>query len=396
MGNCGCLKRNDKEFDDFDDKPIKQAPPAVQENTEQQKTTIQLSSHSVPQRQKIKETVNLRKSHTIEGEKKLNDYTLKQVLGQGTFGKVRLAEKNLQNYAIKILNKSRLKKQREYYTDLNGVVKIKNAFQNVAKEIAIMKKLRHPNIIRLYEIIDSPNSNKMYMVMEYAQNGQLIEWNEDLGQFILTHQDFKLTEEKLRIICRDIIKGLYQMHELGIVHRDLKPQNILFDQKFRAKICDFGVSQIINGDTEYFGTNGTYLFMAPECFQNGLFDRKAADIWALGISIYSFAFLTVPFLAVEIQDIMDLIEQNEIQYPNCRNEFKTFLQKCLNKDPSRRATIKELARDPWLNEGQQIRLQDEIDQKLMMIEVDETEIQEAYSLATFILIKNWVAKLKHQ
>ncbi|CAD8057289.1 unnamed protein product [Paramecium sonneborni] len=394
MGNCGCLKRNDKEFDDFEQKPIKQTP--LQENSELQKPTIQSSSHSVPQRLKIKETVNLRKSHTIEGEKKLNDYILKQVLGQGTFGKVRLAEKNLQNYAIKILNKSRLKKQREYYTDSNGVVKIKNAFQNVAKEIAIMKKLRHPNIIRLYEIIDSPNSNKIYMVMEYAQNGQLIDWNEDLGQFILTNQDFQITQEKLRLICRDIIKGIYQMHELGIVHRDLKPQNILFDQNFRAKICDFGVSQIINGDTEHFGTNGTYLFMAPECFGSGQFDRKAADIWAFGITIYSFAFLKVPFYGVEIQEIMDSIQQNEIEYPDCRIEFQNFLQKCLNKDPNLRASIKELARDPWVNEDQQNRLKDEIEQKFMKIEVDETDIQEAYSLATFILIKNWVAKLKNQ
>ncbi|CAD8150570.1 unnamed protein product [Paramecium pentaurelia] len=394
MGNCGCLKRNDKEFDDLDDQPIDQTP--VQENPDQQKPIIQMSSHSVPLRQKIKETVNLKKSQTIEGEKKLNDYILKQVLGQGTFGKVRLAEKNLQNYAIKILNKSRLKKQREYYTDSNGVVKIKNAFQNVGKEIAIMKKLRHPNIIRLYEIIDSPNSNKMYMVMEYAQNGQLIDWNEDLGQFVITNKDYKITEDNLRIICRDIIKGIYQMHELGIVHRDLKPQNILFDQKFRAKICDFGVSQIINGDTEHFGTNGTYLFMAPECFENGQFDRKAADIWSFGITIYSFAFLQVPFKGFEIQEIMDSIQQNEIEFPNCRIEFQNFLQKCLNKDPNTRATIKELARDPWLNEGQKIRLLDEIEQKFINIQVDEAEIQEAYSLATFILIKNWVAKLKHQ
>ncbi|CAD8055783.1 unnamed protein product [Paramecium sonneborni] len=394
MGNCGCLKRNDKEFDDFEQQPIQQTQ--NQENSEQQKPTIQLSTHSVPQRLKIKETVNLRKSQTIEGEKKLNDYILKQVLGQGTFGKVRLAEKNLQNYAIKILNKSRLKKQREYYTDSNGVVKIKNAFQNVAKEIAIMKKLRHPNIIRLYEIIDSPNSNKMYMVMEYAQNGQLIDWDEDLGQFVLTNQDFQITEDKLRLICRDIIKGIYQMHELGIVHRDLKPQNILFDLKFRAKICDFGVSQIINGDTEHYGTNGTYLFLAPECFENGQFDRKAADIWAFGITIYSFAFLRVPFNGVEIQEIMDSILQNEIQYPNCRMEFQNFLQKCLNKDPNQRASIKELARDPWINEGQQIQLNDEIEQKLINIEVNEVEVQEAYSLATFILIKNWVAKLKNQ
>lgn len=117
----------------------------------------------MPSRLKIKETANIHKAHTAEGFKTLNDYMLLETLGEGSYGKVRLADKNGQKYAVKILNKSKLKKKREFYVDENGANRVKDALENVRKEIAIMKKMRHNNIIRLFEVLDNPDSNKIYM-----------------------------------------------------------------------------------------------------------------------------------------------------------------------------------------------------------------------------------------
>ncbi|CAD8162670.1 unnamed protein product [Paramecium octaurelia] len=350
---------------------------------------------------KVRETVKAVTLKNEEGQKMLNDYVFDEFLGQGAFGKVKLAHKKgdpTQKFAIKILKKSKLKRQREFVKDANGNLVVKDALQDVKKEIAIMKKLRHNNLIQLYEVIDNPTSDKLFMVLEFAEGGQLIEWDDDEGKFYKLNEDEELTEDVLSSLFRDCIKGLAFLHKNKVVHRDLKPQNVLMSGKI-AKIADFGVSQVVGSKNDVLeNTQGTYYFMPPEACNKETakdgYSGRAADIWALGVTFYAFTYLTVPFTGNSIPDILKNISENEIEFPEnfaISDGLKEFIHFILNKDPKKRPTISEIAKHPWINQSS-AQLLDEMDQEEKVMEVSQVDIDNAYSLVSLMKIKSWAQK----
>ncbi|KIY44205.1 kinase-like protein [Fistulina hepatica ATCC 64428] len=186
----------------------------------------------------------------------------------------------------------------------------------IRKEIAIMKKLYHPNVVRLYEVIDDPLKTKIYMVMERLRGGEVL-WTRNDRPI--------LTVEQVRRIMRDVILGIQYLHHQGIIHRDIKPGNLLYsDDRRQVKIADFGVAHfshalrleaagsdslqntdpILLDDTELSKRAGTPPFLAPEVVyeyaEHSTNGRpaitKAIDIWALGVTLYALLFGKLPFV----------------------------------------------------------------------------------------------------
>ena len=149
----------------------------------------------------------------------LNIFFTGKDLGQGTFGKVRVGTHLLteEKVAVKILEKDKISD--------------KSDAERVTREIKILKMLRHPVVVQLYEIIES--EKELYMIMEYARGGELFE-------HIVTHK--RVREKDAARLLRQILSGVEYLHKLRVCHRDLKPENLLMDDYNNIKIVDFGLS----------------------------------------------------------------------------------------------------------------------------------------------------------
>jgi [calcium/calmodulin-dependent protein kinase] kinase len=198
--------------------------------------------------------------------------------------------------AMKIMNKARLKKL--------FIGKNKTVYKLVETEIAIMKKMFHPNVVHLYEIIDDPNSNKLYLIMEYISSGTLAEKIKIAG---------KLPLEQCWSYFRGLIQGLEYCHKVaGIIHRDIKPENLLIGEDGAIHIADFGVSFMIeNGSDEARATFGSAQYMAPEICKGRNYKGKQTDIWAAGITLYYMAVGELPFDAKNRETLSKLIISSE-------------------------------------------------------------------------------------
>jgi len=311
---------------------------------------------------KIKDTKIIIRGTDVEGRSTVNQYTLVKKLGEGTYGKVKLALKGEkeEKFAVKVIKKKALKKKREVVRDENGKIKYKDAFENVIREVNIMKKLNHPNLIKLHEIIDSNDSDKMYMVIDFAENGQIIEWDEDNSRFYHLRQNAHIEEDELRKMFRQIILGVEDLHRQGIIHRDIKPQNILEDKDGRIIVADLGVAaEVIDGNDIQTKTEGTYHFMCPESLnKNGNstgYSGKAADVWALGISFFAFIYYKVPFNSENLMELFELIEKQPLEFPEDRpisSGLKDILNRMLEKNPRWRVKLDDLKNHEWLQIGQ--------------------------------------------
>ena len=234
-------------------------------------TTMRLQN-SIP----FKETTTLNINHDDVGYKHLNQYIIIKSLGKGTFGKVKLVLNTLDNnlYAIKVVNKRLLANKIRTKGKLS---KDHGPAQMIAKEVAIMKKLNHPNTVSLHEVIEDPNSHKIYLILEYVAGGPIKEKRDRTP----------IPESVCRLYIRDILKGLSYLHMNKIVHRDLKPENLLKDAEGSIKIADFGVANFFEHDVEINSTAGTPAFIAPEVIAKVPHDPTASDVWSLGVCLYN-------------------------------------------------------------------------------------------------------------
>jgi serine/threonine protein kinase len=214
----------------------------------------------------------------------LDFYKFVKLIGKGAFGKVTLGIHKLTGkyVAIKAIDKNYMK------DDFSK----KKVFQ----EVFILKKIRHSNIIRLLEVFESPKH--FLMVMEYADGG-------DLLQFV--KQRKRLEELDAKYIFKQIVYGLGHCHCRSVLHRDIKLDNILMDLEGSIKICDFGVSRIINKGQLIQEQCGTPAYLAPEIIADEGYEGFYVDIWSLGVLLYAMLQGTVPFKASNLQDLHALI-----------------------------------------------------------------------------------------
>ncbi|KAI9992402.1 hypothetical protein PInf_017804 [Phytophthora infestans] len=293
----------------------------------------------------------------------VNSYKIMDMLGEGTFSKVYLCQNDAGvEFALKIVNKSILKRKREYKR-VDGKLVLSNVFQKVQKEVAIMKKLAHSNLVRLYEVIDSPADDKLFLVLELIRGGQVMHWDDKKSRYIARNSTTGvLDKETVRECMRDVVAALVFLHRNHICHRDIKPENILLSGD-RYKLADFGVAHMNEdelsaaakgGDVAALklrSTEGTYHFLAPECTTGDEYDPYQVDVWALGVTMFTLLSGTLPFgtSVASLSDVMMSIREDPLVLPpDLDAECAQLLTQLLEKSPHKRITVTLLKTHPWL------------------------------------------------
>jgi serine/threonine protein kinase len=229
------------------------------------------------------------------------------IIGKGAFSNVYLYKDIIsqEKYAVKIMEKDFILKNLETLEIIN-------------KEIEIQSRINHPNIIRLYNIYE--NSNTIYMIMEYLNNGNL---------FSLIRRKKGLIEIEAYKYFSQIVNAIKFLHKNNIIHRDIKPENILLDNKYNCKLCDFGWSVILKDNSSRNTFCGTIEYMAPEIINNEQYD-KSIDIWSLGVLLFEMIHGFNPFEnnKKNINLLFDNIKHKNLKFQeNISDECKDLIQK---------------------------------------------------------------------
>ena len=278
---------------------------------------------------------NVNKTRDDEGNKIINGYKLIKLLAKGGMSKINLLEKNGKKYVMKVIDKNLLKGTQFLRVNKKGKLIINSLLENTMREITVLKKVNHKNILKLYEIIYNNEKNKVYLILEYMENGQLLYYNEEEEIFNINKNFIKenktieqsfYSETEIKNIIREISLGLNYLHHQGIIHRDIKPENILFNKDNKCKIIDFNVSAFLpdlNNDNIGKKFEGTDLFRAPETCVLNPKDKdlrgKPLDIWALGITSFLIAYRIFPFKldkTVTPIELFETIAKSELEFPD--------------------------------------------------------------------------------
>ncbi|KAF0682910.1 Aste57867_24998 [Aphanomyces stellatus] len=332
-----------------------------------------------------------------------SEYEFIKELGKGATAVVKLCRRKGNNaesdnqdeydnlVALKEFKTSLLKKIKEFKREGRRMV-VSTAFDKVQIEIAIMKKLSHPNLVSLEAVLDD-GSELLILVLEYAPFGQVMNWDNDellykpmldakiLGHFPTVESPRQYApngfpEHIARTFFRELIDGLEYLHANNICHRwetaflDLKPENILVGKGGLVKIADFGVAHFFdesktttdgNNPTtaashKGFVTNsaGTYAYMAPESLVSEPYSAFVADIWALGVTMYALFFGKIPYYSPDVTELFEMIQTMPVDIPEAamaNPDVVDLLQGLLEKDPSKRLTFSQMRVHPWVNEG---------------------------------------------
>ena len=258
-------------------------------------------------------------------------YQIKGKIGEGMFGKVKLGIHlfTKEKVAIKIFDKGKIKKEKEQ--------------EYIEREISILKKLNHYNIIKLYNIIHTDNF--IFLIQEYVPNGELL-------HFLESSENINLSEKDICKIYQQIISGIEYLHEVGIAHRDLKLENILLNFKNDIKIIDFGLSNKYNKDNEELlqSSCGSPCYAAPEMIKGAKYHGVDTDIWSSGIILYLMLCKTFPFNDKNNSKLYQKILSGKFNLPSyLSNEAKDLLSKLLKVNPTERIKLNEIKKHPWFN-----------------------------------------------
>lgn len=259
-------------------------------------------------------------------------YELGKLLGCGAFAKVYHARnlENGQSVAVKVINKKKI----------NAI----GLAGNVKREISIMSRLRHPNIVRLHEVLAT--KTKIYFIMEFAKGGELFAKISSRGRF---------SEDLSRRLFQQLISAVGYCHNRNIFHRDLKPENLLLDDKGNLKVSDFGLSAVkeqIRVDGMLHTLCGTPAYVAPEILAKRGYDGAKVDIWSCGVILFVLAAAYLPFNDPNLMAMYRKIYTGEFKCPRWFSpDLRRFLSRLMDTNPETRITVDEILRDPWFRKG---------------------------------------------
>jgi carbon catabolite-derepressing protein kinase len=259
-------------------------------------------------------------------------YEVGRLLGVGASAKVYHATnvENGKSVAVKVISKKKLS---------NG-----SFAENIEREISILRRLHHPNIIDLFEVLAS--KNKIYFIVEFAAAGELFE--EVAGKE-------KLTEDHARRYFRQLISAVKHCHSRGVFHRDLKLDNLLLDENDNLKVTDFGLSAVknqIRPDGLLHTVCGTPSYVAPEILAKKGYDGAKADIWSCGVVLFALTTGYLPFNDYNVTVLYRKIYRGQFRLPKWIScDLKNLLSRLLDTNPKTRITVDEILEDPWFNSG---------------------------------------------
>lgn len=280
---------------------------------------------------------------TVKGNK-IGPWKLGETLGLGSTGKVQLAydESTNQQAAIKVISKA--------IFNVKGSVKDSSVAAStpdslpygIEREIIIMKLLNHPNVLRLYDVWET-NSN-LYMVLEYAQKGEL---------FNLLVERGPLPEKEAIRFFRQIVIGISYCHALGIVHRDLKPENLLLDHKFNIKIADFGMAALETEDKLLETSCGSPHYAAPEIVSGIPYHGFASDVWSCGVILFALLTGRLPFDDEDgnIRNLLLQVQSGRYEMPGddeISPDAQDLIARILTVDPEQRIKARDILKHPLL------------------------------------------------
>ncbi|XP_009859958.2 MAP/microtubule affinity-regulating kinase 3 isoform X2 [Ciona intestinalis] len=319
---------------------------------------------------------------TGDDQPHIGQYRILKTIGKGNFAKVKLARHVLtgREVAIKIIDKKQLNT---------------SSLQKLFREVRIMKHLDHPNIVKLYEVIE--NSKQLLLVMEYANGGEVFD-------YLVAHGRMK--EKEARAKFRQIVSSVQYLHSKNIVHRDLKAENLLLDADMNIKIADFGFSNEFTPGHKLDTFCGSPPYAAPELFQGKKYDGPEVDVWSLGVILYTLVSGSLPFDGQNLKELRERVLRGKYRIPfYMSTDCEHLLRKFLVLNPTKRGTLTSVMQDKWMNighedeplkpyvdapfqENDEGRLQSMIDMGYNKEEVENSIRTRAYddSFATYLLL----------
>jgi aurora kinase len=264
----------------------------------------------------------------LEPEAKITDFETKTTLGEGSFGKVYQVKhkKTGAIYAIKAIDKRNKNNQdgKPYFR----------------REIEIMYKVNHPNIVRLFSHFE--DDDYCYFVMEYISKGNLFS--------VKNKQKSKCFEAStVASYMRDVVSAVYYLHNMDppIIHRDIKPENVLLHEDGKLKLTDFGWSNYIDGNVVRSTYCGTPVYLAPEMIKEIGHD-ESLDIWCIGVLMFELLTGDIPFVGNNMNVLADNILKTKISWPKDMNPHaKDLIKKILKSDPKERISIPDMLKHPF-------------------------------------------------
>lgn len=315
-------------------------------------------------------------------------YIHKKSLGEGGFGKVRLAThlKTNQKVAVKMMNKAKLGQELE----------------RVRIEVEALKILQHDSIAKMLQVIETDTD--IYLILEYCSGGELFD-------YLISKR--RLTESEVRIIMKDLFNVLTFIHSHGFAHRDLKPENILFDENHRIKLIDFGLAANSSKNKAALAflqtCCGSPAYAAPELIKGHTYSGPSVDVWSSGVLLYSLLVGQLPFDDNNINNLYKKIQIGNFLLPRWLSEdARNLISSMLKVNPAERISVSKALRHNWITKGlvdtpstgvNQPESSNDIDSdafnccKILFPNINEQDLrvrlkQFGYITATYISLKN--------
>ncbi|KAK7895968.1 hypothetical protein WMY93_021293 [Mugilogobius chulae] len=264
----------------------------------------------------------------VDDIKKIFDF--KEVLGTGAFSEVVLAQEKLTGrmFAVKCIPKKALKGKES----------------SIENEIAVLRKIKHENIVALEDIYESPDH--LYLIMQLVSGGELFDRIVEKGFY---------TEKDASTLIRQVLDAVNYLHRMGIVHRDLKPENLLYfnpQDESKIMISDFGLSKMEGSGDVMSTACGTPGYVAPEVLAQKPYS-KAVDCWSIGVIAYILLCGYPPFYDENDSKLFEQILKADYEFDapywdDISDSAKDFIGRLMEKDPSKRYTCEQALRHPWI------------------------------------------------
>lgn len=259
----------------------------------------------------------------------VGNYKIVKTIGQGTYGKVKLAYhcQTGNKFAIKVIEKAQIQSAKQV--------------ARLQREIRFLKLLHHPHIVKVYDVIET--SECIFIAMEHVSGGELFD-------YIVAHKRVK--EKESRSMFRMVLSAVEYCHQNSVIHRDLKPENLLLDENKCIKIIDFGFGNNFSTEGLLDTFCGSPFYAAPEMILGKKYEGPEVDMWSLGVILFALLCGHLPFDDDNIKELYKKIASGtytspDYLMPNARH----LISRLITVDPKKRATLEEVLAHPWVNEG---------------------------------------------